>query len=411
MANRTIAPLGFVSCLAATLLANAASGGLELQSNGTVYDANLRVAWLADANFANTPAGRSIVASQGIVGVGPTGLMDYPTAIEYVRALNSYRQQGCAGPGYLCHDDWQLPVTPSQDPSCVVHRGFDGNSFGPRCQSSAFGSLFYVGLGLAYPSTVAPAFTNRLGALRNVQPGLYWTRSPAGETGFQTFSFLSGLSGSNTIKYNHLHVMAVHEGRIPGSSPGDLSQVHKGVIPYVSGPAAGKAVFDVGSDLSWLVDANLAATESFGIEAQEFLPATPNSSAITVPVLAPGGGVLFKAAQRWVQALSATRFAGTAQWLLPEITDLQALYMGLGLEPGNPALVAEGHNGPFSGVQPFSYWACPQSPSTPNRCDYGKVLNVRDGVAMRWSFNFDTGFQGTSQESKKYYVWVYHPGR
>jgi len=30
---------------------------------------------------------------------------------------------------------------------------------------------------------------------------------------------------------------------------------------------------------------------------------------------------------------------------------------------------------------------------------------------MRWSFNFDTGFQGTSQETKQYYVTVYFPGQ
>jgi hypothetical protein len=403
--------LFFAHWFATPLWAIAATSGLELQPNGTVYDANLRVTWLADANFADTPTGRSILTNQGIVGVGATGLMDYPTAVKYVRALNRYRQEGCPGSGYLCHDDWQLPVTPSQDQSCVVHQGFDGNSFGPGCRFSAFGSLFYVGLGLPYPTTVASAFSNRVGALKNLHPGLYWTRSSAGETGFQTFSFLSGLSGSNTVKYNHLHVIAVHKGLIPGSAPGDVNGARNGVIPYVSGLAAGKAVFDVASGQSWLADANLAATEPFGIEGSEPVPATRNDNAITLPFLAPGGGLLFKAAQRWVNALSAARFAGTSDWLLPEIADLQALYKGLQLEPGNRALMAEGHNGPFSRLQPFSYWACPQSLLTPNRCDYDKVLNVRDALAMRCSFNFDSGFQGTSQESKQYYVLVYHPGR
>jgi hypothetical protein len=39
------------------------------------------------------------------------------------------------------------------------------------------------------------------------------------------------------------------------------------------------------------------------------------------------------------------------------------------------------------------------------------VLNLRDDIAMRWSFNFDTGFQGTSQETKRYYLTMYYPGR
>jgi hypothetical protein len=97
--------------------------------------------------------------------------------------------------------------------------------------------------------------------------------------------------------------------------------------------------------------------------------------------------------------------------VLPEIRDLESLYKGLGLAPGNRALLAEGRHGPFTRLQPYSYWACPQSLVAPNRCDYDKVLNVREGLAMRWSFNFDTGFQGTSQESKQYYVLIYHPGR
>ncbi len=70
-----------------------------------------------------------------------------------------------------------------------------------------------------------------------------------------------------------------------------------------------------------------------------------------------------------------------------------------------------GSTGPSRNFQPFFYWACPGSAANPSKCDYGRVLNTRDNIAMRWSFNVDTGFQGTSQESKRYYVTMYYPGR
>ena len=53
----------------------------------------------------------------------------------------------------------------------------------------------------------------------------------------------------------------------------------------------------------------------------------------------------------------------------------------------------------------------PKSVADPALCDYGRVLNVRNKIAMRWSFNLDTGFEGTAQETKQYYVMVYYPGR
>jgi hypothetical protein len=64
-----------------------------------------------------------------------------------------------------------------------------------------------------------------------------------------------------------------------------------------------------------------------------------------------------------------------------------------------------------SNFQPFFYWACPKSAADASQCDYGHVLNTRDNIAMRWSFNFDTRFQGTSQKTKQYYVTMYYPGR
>src|SRR5215472_15471243 len=69
----------------------------------TVFDTNLHVTWLANANLAATQ-------SFGVANITPGGAMDYPTALAFVAALNAAN--------YLGHSNWQLPATPSVDPTC-----------------------------------------------------------------------------------------------------------------------------------------------------------------------------------------------------------------------------------------------------------------------------------------------------
>jgi hypothetical protein len=373
-----------------------------------VYDANQNITWLADANFAASPDGQAVLKAAHITSVAPSGIMDYPTALRFVQAMNTIP---CQGKGYLCHNTWQLPVmitNPAHDPTCTVHRGFDGTSFGPNCQGSAFGILFYRGLKLDYPSSVAPRLQNSVAALRNLHPALYWSATQGGQTGQQTFSFLMGQSGSNTTNFNLLHALAMHRGLLPGSS---IQSAATGISRYASGPAAGVAVYDAASGISWLFDANLAATQPFGALGKVTIPRNPIHNEITMPAIATGGAMHFRAVGAWLKGLSNSNYAGTNNWVLPELAELETLNAHLGLAPGNTAFIASGSTGPFRNFQPFFYWACPKSAAGASQCDYGRVLNMRDNVAMRWCFNFDTGFQGTSQETKRYYVTVYYPGR
>jgi hypothetical protein len=388
--------------------APALAQGLVVQTNNTVYDANQNVTWLADADFAASPDGRAILGAARIAGAAPSGIMDYPTALRLVQAMNTIP---CQGKGYLCHNTWQLPVMitdPAHDPTCTVHRGFDGNSFGPNCRGSAFGSLFYRGLRLNYPSSVAPRFQDSVAGFSNLHPALYWSATQAGQTGQQTFSFLMGQSGSNTTNFNLLHVLAMHRGLLSGSA---VQSGATGISAYTGGPAAGMAVHDAATGLSWLLNANLAATQAFGVSGAITIPREPISDAISMPAIAAGGAMHFEAVGAWLKGLNSSHYAGADNWVLPELADLEMLNAHLDLAPGNSSFVASGNTGPFRNLQPFFYWACPKSAADASRCDYDRVLNRRDNIAMRWSFNFDTGFQGTSQETKRYYVTLYYPGR
>jgi hypothetical protein len=388
--------------------AAAMAEGLVVQTNGTVYDANQNVTWLADANFAVSSDGQAVLQAGRITSVAPSGIMDYPTALRFVHAMNTIP---CQGKGYLCHNTWQLPVMitdPAHDPTCTVYRGFDGNSFGPNCRGSAFGILFYRGLRLNYPGSVKPHFQNSVAGFRNLHPALYWSATQGGRTGQRTFSFLMGQSGSNTTNFNLLHALAMHRGLLSGSS---IQSGATGISGYTSGPAAGVALHDAASGISWLLDANLAATQTFGASGSITIPRNPSHNEITMPAIATGGAIHFEAVGTWLKGLGNRNYAGANNWVLPELADLETLNAHLGLAPGNPVFIASASTGPFRNLQPFFYWACPRSATDPSQCDYGRVLKMRDNIAMRWSFNFDTGFQGTSQETKRYYVTMYYPGQ
>jgi hypothetical protein len=130
--------------------------------------------------------------------------MDYQTALDWVNALNAYD----SGRGYLGHNNWQLPVTPSTDATCAVASGDDGNSFGPSCTGSALGSLYSVFLGHTYPQSMVPNFTNTVAPFHNLQPSLYWSATDSGVAGQATYSFNIGIAFANTVKYNFMHVVA-----------------------------------------------------------------------------------------------------------------------------------------------------------------------------------------------------------
>jgi hypothetical protein len=131
----------------------------------TVYDARLKVTWLADANLA---------AKQtfDVPNINKSGSMNYATAVHWVAANASD-----GGAGYLGHHNWQLPTAPDSDRTCKL-TGRHGESFGFNCSGSALGSLYYASLGLREPDSAVPSSQNRVGPLQNFQPYLYWSICP-----------------------------------------------------------------------------------------------------------------------------------------------------------------------------------------------------------------------------------------
>jgi hypothetical protein len=396
--------------------------GLTPVDLGTVvYDSNQGVCWLADANLAGHPDVRAAVPLSTLNPDGstpvinPDGTMDYQTALNWVDALNRYD----GGRGWLNHNNWQLPANTTQDPTCS---SFNNGNFGVQCTGSALDNLYNVGLAQTYPASVVPQFLNIVWPFLNLQPGLYWSANANPQSGETTFSFNTGISGGNTTKYNFFHVLPMTQTLLGPVPPG------KGVVPYLSGPGAGKAVYDTLTGLSWTLNANLPASDNFGVTNTITLPpdmnVNTNGMAVTVPLVDTDGAVLLSATapvqsclkggvtsgltSQWLVAMNEAEYAGTNTWELPCDGDLTGLYNDLGIPAGDTSLEWPFAVGPFARLQPGFYWGCVRAAGAGSNgpCD---LTQNAPGNNFEWSFNFGDGFQGTDAAGKQFYVMVYYP--
>ena len=373
-----------------------ASAALVPAADGqTVYDPNLNVTWLADANLASTQ-------TFGISNINKDGSMDYATALRWVEAMNTLDH----GVGYLGHNNWQLPTAPAEDNSCA-HTGRHGESFGFHCSGSALGSLYYGSLGLREPDSALPIATNIVGPFRDFQPYLYWSGSAAADPkqGFVSFSFNTGFQGAN-VPPNYLYVLAMIKGKLPGTPPATSKGLELN--------PGGQTVYDPIVDITWPADANLAAKQSFGVSG-----------------INPDGSMEHTTAVQWVAAMNGADqgrgYLGQTKWQLPEtkLPDLscsigakgmtgydctaspmgELFYKQLGLRPGESVVAApDVRVGPFHDIQPYLYWACEAETAT-SAC---QPAGPAEG--FEWNFSFGNGFEGTNLLANDLYVIVYYPG-
>jgi hypothetical protein len=359
---------------------------------GTVYDPNLKVTWIADGNLAGKQ-------TFGVSSINKSGSMDYPTAVRWVAAMNSFDH----GAGYLGHHTWQLPTAPEKDASCA-RTGRNGESFGFHCSGSALGSLYYGSLGLREPNTAVRTPANQVGPFHDFQPYLYWSGSPAADPkqGFVSFSFNSGFQGANVWR-NYLYVLALIKGKLPGTPPaaGEGLQVNPD----------GQTVYDPIAQVTWLADANLAAKQTFGVADID-----------------PDGSMEHAAAVQWIAAMNKADggrgYLGQKNWQMPETGppdpscslkgttgfDCTGSAMGvlfykqLKLHRGESVVaVPDLKVGPFHDIQPYLYWACEAETAT-SRCQ-----SQGPAGGFEWNFSFGNGFEGTNLEGNDLYVIVYYP--
>ncbi len=394
--------IGTIALIACRLSPLCASPPLLLSPDGaTVYDTANNINWLANSNLAATNRfGLAVCTVSGTQPcVNPSGSMSYQAAAAWVKAMNAAN--------YLGHSNWQIPTTPPGDFTCSFSGGA-GNAFGWGCSASAFGSL-YNALGLSAPNTAVPVPNITAGPFNNFQPDLYWSQTslpqPPDQVGCcGTFSFNSGWQGSN-ITSNFLFLLPMIQGKIPGTPAaiGAGLQVNPG----------GQTVYDPNANVTWLANANLAASNTFGLPPCQ----PPGKPQICV---SQDGAMNFNSAGQFIQNMNTAAYLGQSNWQIPTVdpscsssylcsvmtAPFQSLYYSqLGLAPGTPVVSAPDIAvGPFTGIRPYLYWAC-EANTVPEPCQ-----TSGPAPGFEWNFWFGNGFEGTDVFAHDMYVTAYFLG-
>jgi len=175
--------------------ATVASADLQPRLGGAaVYDTDLNVTWLANANLAASN-------SFGTAGIDSAGRMSWSTAQNWIASLNQAR--------YLGFSNWRLPGTPASDASC-------NGTFG--CSGSEMGHLFYLELGGQAFMSIAAAHNSNYTLFSNFQDYAYWSSTnPADGSSAWTFLFANGSQAAGG-KTNFVSVLPVLTGDVGASS-------------------------------------------------------------------------------------------------------------------------------------------------------------------------------------------------
>ncbi len=186
----------------AFILAGSADAALVPRLGGqAVYDTDLDVTWIADANLA---AGNAF----GTPGIGADGRMNWATAKAWIGNLNAAH--------YLGFDDWRLPITPQPDPSCSDQTGdVPPQGFGLGCTGSELGHLFYAEFGATENTSVlATGDPAVLARFENLQADVYWSGTPYAPTPsfVWNFFFSNGFQGAFSQDLGNYFVWAVRDG-------------------------------------------------------------------------------------------------------------------------------------------------------------------------------------------------------
>ncbi len=167
--------LGLFATADAELISRA--GGLA------VYDTDLDITWLADADFAVT---------LGFAGVSAAPLGG---ANVWIAQLNALTFAGAS--------NWRLPTG---DPGC-------GGVF--NCIGGEMGHLFYIELGGTAGNSILTSSDPDLALFSGFQLENYWTGTLASSAKNLTFGFINGGGGQGASPFSsNLRVMAVRGGDI-----------------------------------------------------------------------------------------------------------------------------------------------------------------------------------------------------
>lgn len=200
--------------LAAGLLSGAAQAALIDRGGGLIYDTDLNVTWLQDANYAKTS------------GYDDDGHMDWSTAVTWAANLSYYDSVRD-----VTYDDWRLPTTTDTgSPGCdmVAYSGAEcGYNVDPA--SSEMAHLYFTELGNlsyrtasgavsgAYAGGTNPSSTlDNTGPFTNFQSSFYWSGTEYASDTTAAWAFVSsdGYQAMNSKEHGGFFALAVRPGDV-----------------------------------------------------------------------------------------------------------------------------------------------------------------------------------------------------
>jgi hypothetical protein len=199
--NRFLFILVPVLCLV-SVSANAAL--VSRLGGQAVYDTDLNVTWLADANYAMTSGYIGTIAT-----LAGDGRMDWNQAVTWAAQLT-----------YAGYADWRLTTVPQVDPTCSQTTSFPtGGSYsnGNNCTGNEMGHLFYNELGVAAGSSILSSASPDLSLFTNIKYFNYWSGSefslnPAAAWFFNMSNGTTDWGGKDSS--NEFYAWAVRDGDV-----------------------------------------------------------------------------------------------------------------------------------------------------------------------------------------------------
>lgn len=159
----------------------------------------------------------------------------------------------------------------------------------------------------------------------------------------------------------------------------------------------GGLIYDTDLNITWQANANLAATNTFGVNG--IITSGPNIGAMT-----------WATAQSWIGAMNTANYLGYSDWRLPgadpacgfaynctgnEMGHLYYTELG-GVATNDIATIHNTNFNLFQNVQSFYYWT---------GTEYAPINS------QAWSFDFYSGIQNVGlKEGNNVYVWALRDG-
>lgn len=135
------------------------------RGGGLIYDTELDITWLQDANYASSS------------GVDEDGAMSWDSANNWASNLEYYDSVR-----NVVWSDWRLPSTQIPDDSCTDDEAGTAPSLDPtgfNCTGSELGHLYYTELGGTAGEWIINSNDPDLSLFKNIQIGLYWSQTEA----------------------------------------------------------------------------------------------------------------------------------------------------------------------------------------------------------------------------------------